>query len=990
MDQFFGGLSAPQLPASAEPSSQLESLLGAFDTADAEQLQRLLQALANSHLLHRLPSDQSQHKLTVRINSLISTQKVAGYRIASLWLTQSPSIWNAHLVNHAASWLNHAINLLTSPATLNRPNADLLEAALSLVTVHILQEPSPSRQEFHRQVVTPNLIKFVTTLVDAASNVVDKLDIFAYARALYVLISSIDHHLRAHPASCRALSSRIHLLSRKVLYAPERLQAANPKAAAPRLPQPLLSAAVRLLSSLHLTGALAAKSNDGGAGNGRATQAQLWQSTIASELNLAKDAWLACVSSYETGARNEDRSTKGDEPAGAAANDTAMPALPKDPLAATRIALGRMDMLLGCRGRVGVLPLLLRTPTPRPVPVPFGQLLDFALQILRVGSHTPQKPTSEASLCALQAAHLPQHYIAALSLIAQLVLLSPEAAALQAAEVISEVCRVGEAAQGGNATGYSPRLRMAALRTLSSIVGGAKRGSARLALDPNGRATLRAARLCSSQVARVVLAPPGASDAQAGVNEPASNSNSNGHGSGSSRKAKKARLYESDSVFGTAANPRDAIQRLQPEEIAATQVALHVLEAVFPHLTTELNAQHHDLAHTSAQVVLALVEVLSGSQSGSAVVSTSASVPGGPPSIDDLFCASLEALSSLLRGSPSPMLALSLPRITPALVELAAVHGNAAVRAAATEAMSSLTLARKGNMVPIARGLGFYPDPSETNNEFDPTPEGSQLTTGIDRTLHLQPVAREAESIRNVLKLDASAPSKPTHSASAGDEGRMDIDAITAESDSLASASSAAPGIAATAATAAGLGKGLPSPLSRSSPLPHSPPRSSSLRDTRVFSPDPVKPAHRPSTPRIGSPSALDRSVSFGSAQNQASRDKEAEAGSTGPTAATEGDEAPTTAPAAVTTTTTTTILTEEEALTDALSTSAVEITEMTTAAAPPVSAVHHVAAGDGGDADDDDDEEMPEIDMGESGSEDEGDEAAADQDQDDEQILLG
>ncbi|KAN0063110.1 hypothetical protein ACQY0O_004273 [Thecaphora frezii] len=965
MDHLLGGLSAhgaSLLPASAQAAPQLDSLLAAIDTSDADQLQLLLCTIADSNLLHRLPSDQSQHKLTVRINSLISAQKAAGYRLAALWLAQSPSTWNAHLVNHASSWLHHAVNLLLSPATHSRPDADLLDAALSLVGTHILVDASPSRQEFHRQVVTPNLVKYATALFDAAHDIVKDLDVFAHGRALHVLLVAAERHMRIHPASCRALSSRIYTICRKLLYASEWLRTASPAQLPLQLPVPLFVAVVRLLSSLHLTGALSAKASEGG---GRTTQVQLWQSTVTGELEAAKAAWSACVSSYE--GVEAVAPSSASVASGAAENDgasaAALPPLPEDPLVATQVALGRVELLLGSRGRPGLLPLLLRIPTPRPVPVPVGALLDFALAMLRVGVDTAQKATAELTLCALQAAYLPRHHLAALGLVSQLALLSPVAAALRTSELLPEVCRVAEAAKGD-----APRLRMAALRTLLSLVGKAPHGVG-LALDPNGRVTLRLARLCSSQVATILLGSSADAEAQSGAHEHANGNNSSASAaaSGSSRKAKKARLYESDSVFGVAANPRDAMLRLQPEEIASTQAALQVLEATFPHLTTQLSAQHHDLAHTAAQVVLALVEVLAGAQA-SPVVPHGSSV-GAPPTVHNLFCTALATLSQLLRDSPSSMLALSLPRITPVLVELASAPDNAAIRAAAGEALSSLNLARKGKSVPIARGLGFYPDSNEGNPEFDAVPEGSQLVGGVDRTLELQAERRGAESICNVLKLH------PTTTAATGE--RMDVDAIAAGTHPDNSPFNAASAI----------GKGLPSPLSRQSPMPHSPPRPSSLRKGRLFSPDPVKPAHRPSTPRIGSPSALDRTVSFGNVQKEAAahdqpaspRPEIAAAAGAEPARNADSNAGPAvsaapapSAPAikeAIVSNTTTVVTTKEVPVPDVEATAPAsqKIVNTTQVIETTASLPHPIAVGD-----DVDDEEMPEIDMGSSGSEDE------------------
>lgn len=823
--------SAPELPGPASSASRLDLLLNLISssTSDPAQADEVLVLISQSGLLANISQDETRHKLTVRINSLISSQNALGYRLAHLWIQQNPAAWDEYLVSNASTWATQIINLLSAPEKLltQRDQSDrLLAAALQLAVTHLFPEGIASRQEFYRQVVHPNLPKVVVGLTHLLEAITAKQETegnVTFETHLHTVLVFLDRLLHAHPAQFRPVSSRIHASITSFLYRDD----------AHLLPRPIFNAAAAVLSSLHLTGALASKGSDASGGSARTTQAQLWLATLESQLRLASEAWRHASSSYQVIA--DDASASGLKDA---APHKGFQPYPKDPLAATRIAHNRLSLLLGSRGRSGLINLHLRSATSRPVPIPVGKILNLALDMLAIDLTSRFKPTAEAKLCSLQASHLPTLHTRALALIAQLAINAPAAIPLEASRVLGDICRLAEASAASDAG--SARVKLAAMRTLAILVG--REGTA-LPLDPAGRTTLRLARLAAKQVASSVLQPA----------QPTSSAAAGDAG----RKAKKARLYESDSIFGTSVSPKDRIHALTPEEIASTQAALSILVAVYPLLTTSLSAAHYDLLNLSIQNVLALVEVLSDSIGSHSTQLRAKSAGSGAPTPTDLLQGAMEALAEMCLNSASSTLAVVLPKAIPLLTRIANAPsgaGDARVRSAAEKALVTVHASRKGKFVPVAKGVGFGPKAAD---DFEAVPEGAKLG-GASDIGHAIPTTSESleSSLAKATTTVLGASGREATNAEEDeeertqDEGRMDVDAITAESAELFKATAADTNTAVPSSSAA-------TPSSSSNAiglgLPTSPLRSP--QEKRILSPDPVKPTHRPSTPRIGSPS---------------------------------------------------------------------------------------------------------------------------------------
>ncbi len=936
------GVAAGELPAPARVASRLDLLLNLVSStsSDPAQIDHVLGLISQSGLLAHVPSDETQHKLTVRISSLISSQNALGYRLAHLWIQQDPAVWNDHLVSNASTWATQIVNLLSAPEKLltGREMSDvLLAAALQFASTHLFSEGIAARQEFYRQVVHPNLPKFAIGLTQLLEAIVTKQEsegVAAFASHLHTVLVFINRLLHAHSAQFRPVSSRIHEAVISLLFRDE----------AHLVPQPIYTAAASVLSSLHLTGALASKGSEASGGNARTTQSQLWQATLENHLQLTSEAWRHATSAYQ--ATDASQATSGAE----AVSPKGLQPYAKDPLTATKTAHQRLSLFLGSRGRPGLINLHLRAATARPVPVAVGKLLTLALDVLRIDLGSRFKPTAEAKVSSLQASYLPTLHVRALALIAQLAMTAPAAMPLEASRVLGDICRLAEASDVPGS-----RVKLAAIRTLAVLVG--RQGIA-LPLDPAGRTTLRLARLAVSQVARTVLQPSAAPQSSA---------------AGDARKAKKARLYESDSMFGSSVSPKDRIHLLSPEEIACTLSALHILTAVYPLLTTSLSAVHFDQATLCIQTTLALVETLSDSMSTYSSSLRTHSFGSSAPTGVELLVGATEAVGEMCLDATSSTLALILPRVIPALTRVAYAPsgaGDARVRSAAERALVAVQASRKGKFIPVAKGVGFGPRAGE---DLEGVPEGAKLGD-IGRAI---PATGEEVEERLVGATTAvfgalgveKAQAEDAEEAEEQGEERMDVDAIAAESNELFQAGGADASTTASAPASSGSNLGLG--------LPTSPIRAPA--DKRIFSPDPVKPSHRPTTPRIGSPSTASH-LQTSALSRAASPSLEASSSSGGavpgrltpgrtrysPTAAALAKLTSEAVESAAQVVPSEEIVEAVEAVLEAAEPAARETT--TTVVQEDVVAVH--------DADDDDDDEaMPEIDIGDSDEDDEEEE---------------
>ncbi len=253
---------------------------------------------------------------------------------------------------------------------------------------------------------------------------------------------------------------------------------------------------------------------------------------------------------------------------------------------------------------------------------------------------------------------------------------------------------------------------------------------------------------------------------------------------GEARKTKKARLYESDSMFAAPTSSKDQLHTLSVEELASTQAALEILIAVYPELTT-----------TSARCTTTRCISQCSPCWRSLRCSPTRSTPI-PPSYAARVRARGHRQASTCWSrrwrrwarcvwiAPRVRLALVLPRAIPVLERIAHAPdgGDVKVRGAAERALVDVHASRKGKFVPIARVLGlalvqgtiWKPLLKAPNS---PAPRMSAMPSPPARRL----VRRSSVSPLLCLALLDQRLSMKTLRKKA----RMDIDAITAESAEL-------------------------------------------------------------------------------------------------------------------------------------------------------------------------------------------------------------
>ncbi|PWN29823.1 hypothetical protein BDZ90DRAFT_230662 [Jaminaea rosea] len=255
---------------------------------------------------------------------------------------------------------------------------------------------------------------------------------------------------------------------------------------------------------------------------------------------------------------------------------------------------------------INLLPALLSLPTQRAVPVPLARLFGLAHDMLSV---IRPKATVEADVNASEAASLVQVRLLAL----QLLVISLETACLIGQDAVA---RFASQALEDAVTLLEDKAEPAAVRAAAAEV-----LAVQVSLDPSSRLVLRASRACLA-----ALVPQQLFSQQA-TRPP--------------QKRSRAR-YESDAVASGSQVPSPSV------DPHLSRSCLAALPHLFPHLCTSLTPQHFDLAHTAAQLVIAL----------------------GPPAVP--------CLARLVECCPagSPLLGLMVPKLS----EAARWSGNAEVQ----------------------------------------------------------------------------------------------------------------------------------------------------------------------------------------------------------------------------------------------------------------------------------------------------------------------
>ncbi|PWN18977.1 hypothetical protein BCV69DRAFT_314171 [Microstroma glucosiphilum] len=853
----LGGPGGAAVDGAEVYARQLNVLVSSLDqaaTASPPALERIsstILALRSTQLLNLLTrytdagsesATQALRKTALKTGSLVTAHPTraahltAGFSLALEIAEQSGWAAEDGLLRYGQDWLSAGITYLTVTSGQAPPSAStagqqvkadaaVLRPLLALVTEYILSPAAASRPEFARAVVTPNLPKVAGVLVASVEAIVKRSNGFMNAEdeaSLICLLAVLARQLQVHPSILRPFVSRLHAASTPLLVAPSA-------------PSALVQAATNLVGHLYLTGAQSntstrAKELNASASGGKATQAQLWLATIKAAIGSTKSAWEASVSTLELG---EESASQG----------AGLPfaALPDEPYQAQSEALQHLNRLLGTgQGKdAGVLLHLLQIPTSRAVAMPLSALTSLARSMLSATADSPARSAIDATLHATQLAALPQLHLQAFRLLLVTVRLAQGAGTAATARLgphwLEMAIRPLE-----RGVRSPPPVRAAASRLLVLLVSDATvavqsssrglpsfRAGCALPLDPVARITLRGAKACLSEIARL-LSP----DEEALSMEPSQSAQSGG----SSRKKKRSRMYESDALF-SGSSPK-VLGLKQLDEQASALACLEALPFFFPHMCTSLTPMHYDIAHTTAQVVAALAEV---------TLRQPAPTDGGIESSrrwEDLASGSLSSLAKMIRVASGPILGLLSPRLTDLATFALGVVGptQPLVTRAAHEALAALREVSLPSLPPVlAAKVQEEGDDAEEELAQVSKEWGTDPHTGKDMLSKtgqfVQDVGGEVrkmkEAVKDVVGLNLDASSRKRQSSvDEGDEEDADEDEEMR-----------------------------PPPHMHGSPQAYNGPRHSSpsraTEDT-----DPVKPRHRPSTPRIGSPT---RVVSTGS-----------------------------------------------------------------------------------------------------------------------------
>lgn len=797
-------------------------------TLETSQLARRLATLSNSGTAAADAASASLRKLGTKAHSLISSHVAktralsAGYSLAlqlaeqNEWTTASAG--EDVVERFAQEWVTAILTYLTvtsgghAPPSASiakgqeiLPDASVLQPALRLALDHILA-PSPSdRPEYARTIVTPNLARIAGALVASLEATTRRKDGVVDIACFAVLARAVTQHIASHPSVYRPFVARIHGVVAPIITSSDGA---------------LLAPATQLLAALYLTGALNAagtapgkRGGDaalaGSIANTKASQAQLWHATVCATLASTREAWEACVSTFALSSSSATRRDK----------------LPFAPVQDDTDALARFERLLGTETSPGVLASLLLTPTRKQVPIPLASLVALPLAILAVTADTPSQPAVEADVHALQTMRLPLLHLRALRFLSTVVnpLVKASGAAACARFGPRLLDRLVRLVERSNASTTSA-VRAAAAEALAHLL-----TDPAIPLDPSSSGVLRATRVCLGEISHLLAS-------STSVAAPTASTSSSGK--------KRTRLYDSDSLLSNSSSPSRYLHLKPLDEQRSAIAALAALPRLYAHVSTSLTPAHYDAAHATVQLTLALTELLL--RSSPIATQSHATIAHW----STLASASLASLTALVEHSSA-----STPLLAPLVTRASTIATHArGVLASAYPAIArqvaSLATALRGvslpRLPPVPATQVDRPPPvveEDGRAAWDLDPEtGREATSATGGVRSVNDLARPVQVLEDV----ADAVKNVAGAAAAG----LGIHV---------GASSVQPALPASPS----------SPSRRAAARHSSPARAQTSTDhagpvaAGASSPDPVKPLHRPTTPKIGnSPSRRSASAS--------------------------------------------------------------------------------------------------------------------------------
>ncbi|CAD6960370.1 unnamed protein product, partial [Tilletia controversa] len=562
----------------------------------------------------------------------------------------------------------------------------------------------------------------------------------------------------------------------------------------------LHAVAARLLISLHLTGAsnASAARRSGSANSPKSTQAQLWNATVGSVLRTLNDAASACTSTF----------SRVDKAALLQSGERLSLSIPAEDDHALHAGLVSTFLRLS-----SILHVMLSYPTLSPVPIPAAAILSGASELLSLSPQTRMKPGSDGSLHSLQQADLATLQMASMSLVAVTMSACQEGAQPFSANMLATLTTFIQRKLADT------NLRSHAFRTISILLGtgSVQHGSnevptCRLSVDPAGRVLTRLAQACLAEVSRLFTSPPARSAQQ-----------TNDDMDGSSRKVKRQRVFESSDLLGQGTQSGPFAGKAA-DDFESAAAAINIFKSIYAHLSSNLRPAHADLLQTGVLLLISLSELLlNGGGVGGASVSVEAVLEHARV---QLAATTIDALSQILSMASGRLLSLAASR-TWTVLQVARRSSSTSVRAAALEGLAIL------DQVVHPRIPSLLPLRLASEEDI-----GNEVTQWGDEERKIGEA--EMDNVRGVSEREAL---------------KMVLDVIPAEDTEAANtASDSGPGpvIASKQTT-----QNLTASDSHHAMLHHHSHGTGGQLSAGRASPDPVKPLHRPNTPRIGSPSPV-------------------------------------------------------------------------------------------------------------------------------------
>ncbi|KAF9453001.1 hypothetical protein P691DRAFT_802381 [Macrolepiota fuliginosa MF-IS2] len=287
-------------------------------------------------------------KWTARIQALLHSKDPGG-RWAGLVLAQKTGILSQTLLlENGQSWVGVALPLLSKnePPVVHKTAIRLLRTIFS---------HSHQVSEFRRQVATPNVPKLLAALIPLVEQTSD-------TELKVVAVAALVNLVPLYPTLCKASYPTLSNLALRFLDG-------NPHTP---VPFEVLSAASRLYSIIHVTG-------------GKVGASSLWRKTLDETLVFGTSAFWSLRTTFS-----------GTVPANVSIPPN------EDPITFIPLQLDRLKCA------VTILDDLLGTTVYRPVQLPLGTMVKFALQILQTTDSTKREGFIDATTHVLEVSVVPK------------------------------------------------------------------------------------------------------------------------------------------------------------------------------------------------------------------------------------------------------------------------------------------------------------------------------------------------------------------------------------------------------------------------------------------------------------------------------------------------------------------------------------------------------------------------------------------------------